>query len=130
MQNLVIVDLGSNSTRLSVNQIQAGRPAKEIERMKQNTRISQGMGPLKVLQDDAMQRVFSALTTFQQVYQQYDHRKVIGIATAAVRQARNQKAFLKQIKAKFGIDVKVLSGKQEAKYDYLAVPIKLRPRVI
>lgn len=48
-------------------------------------------------------------------------KKVIGIATAAVRQAKNQAKFLRAVKEQIGISLKVLSGNQEAYYDYLGV---------
>jgi len=46
---------------------------------------------------------------------------VIGITTAAVRMAQNQKAFLSRVKKEVGLDLKVLSGDDEAYYDYLGV---------
>lgn len=46
---------------------------------------------------------------------------VIGITTAAVRMAQNQAEFLNQVKQEVGLDLRVLSGDDEAYYDYLGV---------
>ena len=55
VKNLVIVDLGSNSTRMSIVKVD-GCNFKEIKRVKKNTRISEGMGKSKRLTQNAMQR--------------------------------------------------------------------------
>lgn len=57
----------------------------------------------------------------KKIYSQYQAKKVIGIATAAVRQAKNQAKFLKAVKDRIGISLQVLTGNQEAYYDYLGV---------
>ena len=125
MENLVILDIGSNSVRMAINQIQADGSYREIKRVKSDSRLSEGMGPQKILQKKAMDRTIDSLTDFQKIYTQYDHTTVIGIATAAVRQAKNQADFLAAVKKRIHINVKVLTGHQEAYYDYLGVMNRL-----
>lgn len=121
MAYLAIVDLGSNSTRMVVEKIEDDGTYTEVERVKEDTRLSEGMGEALVLQDFAIERVLQALKNFQQIYQQYPDVQIKAIATAAVRQATNQAAFLSRVKAEVGIDIHVLSGDDEAYYDYLGV---------
>ncbi|GAF36332.1 exopolyphosphatase [Lentilactobacillus farraginis DSM 18382 = JCM 14108] len=121
MQNLVILDIGSNSVRMAINQILEDGTYREIKRVKNDSRLSEGMGRAKVLQPQAMERTIRALAEFKAIYQQYRADYVIGIATAAVRQAKNQTAFLQKVKSRIGITIRVLSGVQEAYYDYLGV---------
>lgn len=116
---LAILDLGSNSTRMVVEKIASDGSYEEVTRVKEDTRLSEGMGPQKILQPKAIERVITALSKFQQLYQRYRDIQIIAIATAAVRQATNQKAFLAQVQAAIGVQVKVLSGDDEAYYDYL-----------
>ena len=50
VENLAIVDLGSNSARMAVTEISPDGKFREIKRVKENTRLSEGMGHEKILQ--------------------------------------------------------------------------------
>lgn len=121
MENLAIVDLGSNSARLAITEIAPDGRFREIKRVKENTRLSEGMGREKMLQEDAMNRTIAALKRFKQIYEEMPHTQVRAITTAAVRQARNRQEFLNRVQKEVGIRLQVLSGKKEAYYDYLGV---------
>lgn len=121
MAYLAIVDLGSNSTRMVVEEIKPDGTYNEVQRVKEDTRLSEGMGEEAVLQDFAIVRVLQALKKFQRIYSQYPDIEIKAIATAAVRQAKNQADFLAQVKATVDVDIQVLSGDDEAYYDYLGV---------
>lgn len=121
MENLAIVDLGSNSARMAITEIAPDGRFREIKRVKENTRLSEGMGREKMLQEDAMKRTIAALKRFKQIYEPMPHTQVRAITTAAVRQARNRQEFLNRVQKEVGIRLQVLSGKKEAYYDYLGV---------
>lgn len=121
MENLAIVDLGSNSARMAITEIAPDGRFREIKRVKENTRLSEGMGREKMLQEDAMNRTIAALKRFKQIYEEMPHTQVRAITTAAVRQARNRQEFLNRVQKEVGIRLQVLSGKKEAYYDYLGV---------
>lgn len=124
MKNLVMLDFGSNSTRMSITQIAPDGSFKEVKRAKEMTRLAEGMGQVdekKVLQPQAIQRTLDALLKFKKMYRDLPDVSVRGIATAAVREAKNQHEFLQKVKEATGIEVEVLSGNAEAYYDYLAV---------
>ena len=128
MENVVILDLGSNSTRLSINEVTNGS-FREVRRQKVMTRMAEGMGKTlgeKVLKKAAIERTLAALTDFKKEYQDLPNLKVKGIATAAVRAASNSQAFLSQVKELTGVDVEVLSGDAEAYYDYVGVKNSLK----
>ena len=121
MENLAIVDLGSNSARMAITEIAPDGRFREIKRVKENTRLSEGVGREKMLQEDAMNRTIAALKRFKQIYEEMPHTQVRAITTAAVRQARNRQEFLNRVQKEVGIRLQVLSGKKEAYYDYLGV---------
>ena len=121
MRNLAIVDLGSNSARMAVSRLHANGTAQEINRVKEDTRLSEGMGTAHVLQPAAIERTIKALLNFRRLYEKMPNTDVIGITTAAVRMAQNQAEFLNQVKQEVGLDLRVLSGDDEAYYDYLGV---------
>jgi exopolyphosphatase/guanosine-5'-triphosphate,3'-diphosphate pyrophosphatase len=121
VENLAIVDLGSNSARMAITEIAPDGHFREIKRVKENTRLSEGMGREKMLQEDAMNRTIAALKRFKKIYEGMPHTQVRAITTAAVRQARNRQEFLNRVQKEVGIRLQVLSGKKEAYYDYLGV---------
>lgn len=128
MENVVILDLGSNSTRLSINEVTNGS-FREVRRQKVMTRMAEGMGKTlgeKVLKKAAIERTLATLADFKKEYQDLPNLKVKGIATAAVRAASNSQAFLNQVKELTGVDVEVLSGDAEAYYDYVGVKNSLK----
>ena len=118
---LAIIDLGSNSVRLKINQIAENGTYKTESYEKQYVRLSSQMGPEKTLKEEPVQRTLAALAHFRSVIDQYPNITMLAVATAAVRQANNQKWFLKQVKAETGLNIHVISGEREAYLDYVGV---------
>lgn len=84
---------------MAINQISADGSYREIKRIKSDSRLSEGMGRGKILQPAAMERTIESLADFKQIYSQYQDKRVIGIATAAVRQAKIKLNFCRPLKA-------------------------------
>ncbi|WP_312695113.1 Ppx/GppA phosphatase family protein [Leuconostoc pseudomesenteroides] len=125
MSYLAIVDLGSNSARMVVEELHKDGTYTEIVREKQDTRIAQNMGAELILQEEPMARTIGALRYFQTRYARFE-LEVRAITTAAVRTAKNQSEFLARVKSATGITFQVLTGDQEAYYDYLGVQATLK----
>ncbi|MFT8767056.1 MAG: exopolyphosphatase, partial [Lentilactobacillus hilgardii] len=121
MENFAVIDLGSNSVRMTVSRINEDGTYDNVTQMKEYVRLSENMGPEKILQPDAIERTLAALRSFKEVYSKLENLKMKAVATAAVRQATNQKEFLKKVKSEIGIKLEVISGAQEAYYDYVGV---------
>ena len=123
MENLAILDFGSNSTRLAIIKINADKTYTEVKRQKEITRLARGMGKQKVkyLQPKAIEQTLKAVADFKVEYEKYPNVTVKAIATAAVRCAKNSAEFLVAVKQLTGVNVEVLSGQAEAYYDYLGV---------
>ena len=121
MRHYGVIDLGSNSARLSVWAIAEDGDVKQILKLKQMVRLSEGMGAEKVLQEAAMTRTIDALVGFQQQYAGLEPLTLEAFATAATRMASNQKTFLKRVKQAIGVDLQVIPGTREAELDYTGV---------
>lgn len=120
-QYLAIIDLGSNSVRLKIDQIGVDGSHQTKQYEKRYVRLSSDMGPEKVLQPGPIKRTLKALTEFRQICDQYKPLKILAVATAAVRQAQNQSDFLNQVRKQTGFAIHVISGEQEAYLDYVGV---------
>jgi exopolyphosphatase/guanosine-5'-triphosphate,3'-diphosphate pyrophosphatase len=121
MRHFGVIDLGSNSARLSVWQINEDSSVKQVLKLKEMVRLSEGMGEDRVLQEPAMVRTIQALVGFKKQYEGLHDLTLEAYATAATRMAANQKEFLKRVKKAVGIDIKVIPGTKEAELDFLGV---------
>lgn len=119
--NLVVIDLGSNSVRMQISQIDQFGGFDVITYDHEYVRLSENMGPEKTLKEEPMKRTLGALKKFKNEYAKLPHVVIKAVATAAVRQAKNQGDFLRRVKKEIGLDLQVIPGKTEAYLDYLGV---------
>lgn len=119
--NLVVIDLGSNSVRMQISQIDDYGGYTVIGYFREYVRLSENMGKEMTLKEEPMNRTIQALKDFKTRYTQYDNVVVKAVATAAVRGAKNQAEFLKRVKDEVGLDLQVISGSTEAYLDYIGV---------
>ena len=121
MTNLVVIDLGSNSVRMQISQIDDYGGYTVLGYFREYVRLSENMGKEMTLKEEPMNRTIQALKNFKARYTQYDHVVVKAVATAAVREAKNQAEFLKRVKDEVDLDLQVISGSTEAYLDYVGV---------
>lgn len=119
--NLVVIDLGSNSVRMQISQIDDYGGYTVMGYFREYVRLSENMGKEMTLKEEPMNRTIQALKDFKTRYTQYDNVVVKAVATAAVRGAKNQAEFLKRVKDEVRLDLQVISGSTEAYLDYVGV---------
>lgn len=119
--NFAVIDLGSNSVRMSVNALEKDGNWCLIEKMRATVRLSEGMSNDNFLKEEAMSRVIDAIKGFTEKAKEYKCVSIAAVATAALRRAANKELFLARVKEQAGIDFEIISGEQEAYYSYLAV---------
>lgn len=119
--SIAIIDLGSNSIRMNIFGINDQGGYSIYDQASEMVRLSERLGSDLLLKEEPMQRTINALNYFQKLIDVNAVNKVYALATAAVRMAKNQKVFLERVKVETGFEFTVLSGDQEAYYDYLGV---------
>ncbi|MBQ9737469.1 MAG: hypothetical protein IJV86_03585 [Clostridia bacterium] len=124
MKKIAVIDLGSNSVRMSI--FDAENPQKEIKAFRSVIRLNEGMGEGLVLQNEAQERAVNALSEYKKIIENEGAYDVVAVATAAVRSAVNQVEFLKLVKENTGIKINVIDGTTEAALDALAVSQRLK----
>jgi exopolyphosphatase / guanosine-5'-triphosphate,3'-diphosphate pyrophosphatase len=107
------VDLGTNSTRLLVADVEAGRVT-EVERRLQITRLGEGVDRRRLLLPTAIARVRNALVEYRGAAESLGAERVLAVATSAVRDAENGEAFLGEIEWSYGFATRLLDGDEEA----------------
>ncbi|MFQ5780027.1 MAG: hypothetical protein ACE5HN_04480 [Nitrospiria bacterium] len=123
MSLLASIDMGTNTFRLLVAEVENGVSFKEIYSENRTTRLGEGLAQNKRLIPAAVNRAISALSHFRSILKRYPVDDVVVIATSAVRKARNKEVFLKEVKERTGLDVEVISGETEALCTYRGVNI-------
>jgi exopolyphosphatase/guanosine-5'-triphosphate,3'-diphosphate pyrophosphatase len=127
---VAFMDFGTNSVRLLVVRIEPNQACTVLHQLKETVRLGDGEFARHLLQPQAIERTVAAARRFADVARAAGAEEIVAVGTAATREAENRAAFLKKLEAEAGIDVHVVSGKEEARLIYLGVAsgIDLGPR--
>jgi exopolyphosphatase / guanosine-5'-triphosphate,3'-diphosphate pyrophosphatase len=107
-----VVDLGTNSTRLLVADVDDGR-VEEVARRLTITRLGEGVDERRKLLPLPIARVRNALSEYRRELEQAGAERTLAIGTSAIRDAENGEAFLGEIEWSYGFSTRLLSGEEE-----------------
>lgn len=117
-RRVAAIDIGTNSTRLLIADVE-GTSVDEIYRESRVTRLGRGVDHSGQLSSDGIEAVCSAIGDYMPLIAEEEVRRVMVIATSAVRDAENGEAFVAELRERFDIQAQVIDGDREAKYTYL-----------
>lgn len=123
---LVIVDLGSNAARFVLASIDPGRGFRILREERVQTRLAGGR--TGILAREAIATTIRATRRFLASVSRPERPRVLAVATAAVREARNAGRLLGALRTRVGVDVEVLSGPDEARLGAVAALASLPMR--
>ena len=109
------VDLGSNSSRLTIVEFDARGRVTVLDRVKSMVRLGDGAFESKQLQPEAMQRALTCLSEFVKVCDSFGVKEIVAVGTAALRMAKNSQDFVNAVKEQTGMTLNVISGEEEAR---------------
>lgn len=116
-----VVDLGSNSVRLVVYEGFSRNPI-SIFNEKAVLRLGRGLSATGRLNEDGMTQAFTVMHRYHAVARAMGAEPFEVLATAAVRDAANGRAFVEALEARLpGVPIHVLSGVEEAAYSAMGV---------
>lgn len=121
MQSVAIIDLGSNTARLVALAFEPERRFQMVDELRQLVRLSEGMGEERRIRPEPFERAIDALRTFRSYCDAAQVQHVHATATSAVRVAVNGAEFVEAARERAGIELRVLSGEEEAGAGVLAV---------
>ena len=125
MAKLALIDIGSNSIRMVLYQIDNQYQAQEITRYRHFVQLAKDMTAAGAINQLNFAAGIQTLQQFHQIIIEQQVTKVIATATEAIRKASNQSEFLQAAQAQAHIQIQVLTGQQEAYYDALAIQTHL-----
>jgi exopolyphosphatase / guanosine-5'-triphosphate,3'-diphosphate pyrophosphatase len=118
-ERIAIIDLGSNSARLIVMHIYVNGAYNLVYHQKETVRLSEGMHGKGSLREEAMLRAIGTMKIFAQMCRLMKVDKILAVATAAVRNAKNGPELLERIREATDISVQIIGGKEEARLGYI-----------
>jgi exopolyphosphatase/guanosine-5'-triphosphate,3'-diphosphate pyrophosphatase len=120
MPTFAAIDIGSNSVRLKISRLQAGR-LKAIHEDREVTRLGEGVFRTGLLAPEAMTETERVLRRFHRAMQECGTDSARVVATAALRDARNSRAFLEWVRSTTGWTIEIVSGLEEARLIHLGI---------
>ncbi len=119
MTRVAVVDLGSNSTRLLIADVEPDGTIAERERRSTVTRLGQGVDATGRLADEAIARTVAVLEEYREVLDRHGVKRVRMTATSAARDAANRDDFFAAATAAVGVTPELLGGEEEARLSFL-----------
>ncbi len=120
MPRFAAIDIGSNSVRLKIAEVQQHH-LKTLHEDREVVRLGESVFQTGVISPDAMANTIRALKRFQKAVQLHVVDKVRVVATSAMRDARNGAAFTAWVRSATGWQVEVISGLEEGRLIHLGV---------
>ncbi|RAX57802.1 guanosine polyphosphate pyrophosphohydrolase [Helicobacter monodelphidis] len=116
-----VIDIGSNSARMAIFKKTSRYGFYLIEERKSRVRISENSYQNGgYLQKEAIERAICALRGFLKIAHEVGARKILCVATSALRDAPNRGEFLALVRSCLGLNIKIITGEREAFYGAVA----------
>lgn len=118
---LAIIDLGTNSVRFDIHQVDSQNHVRTLHREKLMVRLGQGVFLNGRLDPQARKRTLQVFKSFKTVIDNLKVNRTVAFGTSALRDASDSDAFVREIKSKSGIDVRIMPGIEEARLISLGI---------
>jgi exopolyphosphatase / guanosine-5'-triphosphate,3'-diphosphate pyrophosphatase len=118
LRRIAAIDIGSNSIRATVADVTARGEIRIVDELKAAPRLSAGLSSTGRLSVENTAAAIDALTRMVALARQLKATRVECVATSAVRDASNGAVFVRQVKRATGIDVRVITGEDEARLSF------------
>jgi exopolyphosphatase/guanosine-5'-triphosphate,3'-diphosphate pyrophosphatase len=115
------IDIGTNSVRLLVVRLNPNHSYTILTRQKQQVRLGEGEFDEEEIQPEAIERLVVVCKKFTDLARTFSTEEFVAVATSAMREAANQNEILHLLRQEAQIDVRVISGQEEARLIYLGV---------
>jgi exopolyphosphatase/guanosine-5'-triphosphate,3'-diphosphate pyrophosphatase len=113
MTRVAAIDCGTNSIRLLVADLAAGRLT-DVTRRMEIVRLGQGVDRTGRLAGDALARTEKALADYAAQIRELGAERIRMVATSATRDASNAVEFQRMVTRTLGVEPEVITGEQEA----------------
>ena len=125
MPTFAAVDIGSNSVRLKVAKVVNGR-LRTLHEDREVTRLGESVFANGTLDPEAMALTIRVLKRFHRAVQEHAADRIRVVATAALRDSRNSRAFLDWVRSATGWKAEIITGLEEGRLIHLGILSNVR----
>ena len=115
------IDIGTNSIRLAVVKTEDGQRLTTLAQHREAVRLGEGEFETGELTPEAIRRGVLVVAKFVEVARGFGADEIVAFATSAVREADNREEFIQRVRDEAGIEVRVISGIEEARLIWTGV---------
>ncbi|QNT78685.1 Ppx/GppA phosphatase family protein [Entomobacter blattae] len=106
------IDLGTNNCRMMVA-MPSRLGFRVVDNFTRIVRLGEGLHTSGMLSSEAMERTLDALQVCAERLQGHSLQNMRAVATEACRRAANGKSFLKRVRKETGLDIDIISSREE-----------------
>jgi exopolyphosphatase/guanosine-5'-triphosphate,3'-diphosphate pyrophosphatase len=118
---LAAIDIGSNSVHMVIADALGPHSFKIVDRERERVKLGEGVFRNGSLRAENMAAALHALERFAGMCRRLAVKRIVAVATSAVREANNGANFLRELKRRTGIKVKLIDGRDEAELIFRGV---------
>jgi exopolyphosphatase / guanosine-5'-triphosphate,3'-diphosphate pyrophosphatase len=111
---LAAIDVGTNTIRLTVAEVENEATYRILDEEREMVRLGEHLDRTGRLSDEAMDRALAALGKMKAIADGFEVTEIRAIATSAVREAANGRAFCREVLRRHKVRIDVISGEEEA----------------
>jgi exopolyphosphatase/guanosine-5'-triphosphate,3'-diphosphate pyrophosphatase len=115
---VAVIDIGSNSGRVVVLDRDAAGHLRLIAASRAPLRLVSDVDEQQSLSEQSMARTMEALRDFRAIAAGAGARRIVAVATAAMRDARNGRLFIERIRRELDIHIEIIDGEEEGRYGF------------
>jgi exopolyphosphatase/guanosine-5'-triphosphate,3'-diphosphate pyrophosphatase len=121
MVNISAIDVGSNAMRMVIGEVDEARQVHPLENIRLPVRLGQDVFSKGYLEEKTIQQTEEVFLRFKQMAEDYNVQELRTVATSAAREAANSDLLVDRVFQTSGIEIKIISGEEEARLIHLAV---------
>jgi exopolyphosphatase / guanosine-5'-triphosphate,3'-diphosphate pyrophosphatase len=127
--HIAAIDAGSNAVRLSIARAYSGLDIEPLITERYPLRLGEGVFVRHRFSEDTLKRGIKAFRHLHEIMEEFEVTKYRAVATSASREAQNRNLLIRKIKQATGLNLEVVSAKEESRLGREAVFAALGPEV-
>jgi len=127
MTRCAAIDVGTNTVRLLVAEADSSVTYRVLSHDQVITRLGERLQETGLLSPGAVERTLTVLQRYAQTARDLGAQEIVAVATSAAREASNRTEFLDRVRREAGLELRVISGEEEAALTTIGVLHALGP---